>query len=105
MYVAAVDVEKNTVTLTREEALFRREVTVRGLNLIDCESLSEPRRVTAKIRYRHREQPAVAVQTGPDTLRLTFDEPQRAVTNGQAAVLYDGDTVVGGGTIIEDGHL
>ncbi|WP_347130231.1 aminomethyltransferase beta-barrel domain-containing protein, partial [Neglectibacter timonensis] len=45
------------------------------------------------------EQPATVLQTGPDELRVTFDEPQRAVTKGQALVLYEGDTVVGGGTI------
>jgi tRNA-specific 2-thiouridylase len=56
-------------------------------------------RVTAKIRYNQKDRPATAVQTGAGELTLTFDEPQRAVTRGQAAVLYDGDTVVGGGTI------
>ena len=53
----------------------------------------------AKIRYRQAEQWATAVQTGPDELRVEFDEPQRAITPGQAVVLYDGDIVLGGGTI------
>ena len=53
-----------------------------------------------KIRYNQTEQPAVVTQTEEDTLHIVFDEPQRAVTKGQAAVLYDGDTVVGGGTIV-----
>lgn len=61
--------------------------------------IEQPMRVTAKLRYRQKEQPATAVQTDEDTLRIEFDEPQRAVTKGQAVVLYDGDTVVGGGTI------
>ena len=56
-------------------------------------------RVKARVRYRQGEQWATAVQTGPDTLEVEFDEPQRATTRGQAVVLYDGDVVVGGGTI------
>lgn len=56
-------------------------------------------RVRAKLRYRQKEQPATVVQTDDDTLRIEFDEPQRAATKGQAVVLYDGDTIVGGGTI------
>ena len=53
----------------------------------------------AKIRYRHREQDALAYPLPGGGVRLVFDEPQRAVTPGQAAVLYDGDTVLGGGMI------
>ena len=61
--------------------------------------LSEPKRVTAKIRYRHKEQPAIAWQTPDGILHVKFDEPQRAITKGQAVVMYDGDEVVGGGVI------
>ncbi len=99
MYVCRIDVENNRVVLGRGAALYSDSLTAEGLNLIDCETLETPRRVKARVRYRQPEQWATAVQTGPDTLRLTFDEPQRAVTPGQAVVLYDGDTVVGGGTI------
>ena len=59
------------------EELFARRLRARGLNLIDRESLEEPLEVTAKIRYGQREQPAIAVQTGPDTLEVVFREPQR----------------------------
>ena len=55
----------------------------------------------AKVRYRQKEQPAEAVQIGPGALRVTFREPQRAITKGQAVVLYQGDVVVGGGVIAE----
>ena len=66
------------------------------------ETLSAPLRVRAKTRSRQREQEAVLYpSTQDDTVRLVFDEPQRAVTPGQAAVFYDGDIVVGGGTIVE----
>ena len=56
-------------------------------------------RVKAKVRYSQPEQWSTAVQVGEDKIKLVFDEPQRAITQGQALVMYDGDTVVGGGTI------
>ena len=67
--------------------------------VISCDSLEEPVRVQAKIRYRHPAQPATAWMTPDGTLHVEFDEPQRAITCGQAVVLYDGDVVVGGGRI------
>ena len=66
--------------------------------------IEKPLRVKAKVRYRQEEQPATVEQVGPETLRVVFDEPQRAITKGQAVVLYQGDTVVGGGTIGEMGE-
>ncbi len=99
MYVCRVDPARNRVVLGRQEDLFSRTLHARDLNLIACDELTAPLRVRAKIRYRQPEQPALAQQVGPDELLLTFDGPQRAVTPGQAVVLYDGDTVVGGGTI------
>ncbi len=100
LYVKAVDPKTNTVTLCGEEGLYSTEVTAKNINLIACEQINTPRRVTAKVRYRQAEQPATAVQTDEDTLKITFDTPQRAVTAGQAVVLYDGDVVLGGGTIV-----
>ena len=70
-----------------------------GVDSSAAAGLPAPRRVQAKIRYRQTEQWATAVQTGPDELRVEFDEPQRAITPGQAVVLYDGEIVLGGGTI------
>ena len=99
MYVCGIDTARNEVVLGKHEELFSRELTARDINLISREMISGPLRVKAKVRYRHAEQPATVLQTGPDELRVTFDEPQRAVTKGQALVLYEGDTVVGGGTI------
>ena len=100
MFVKELDVENNQVVLAKAEELFSREVVARDINLIAAESLEKPWRVKARIRYRQQEQPATVVQTGPDELHVTFDQPQRAVTPGQALVLYDGDTVVGGGKIV-----
>ena len=99
MYVCGIDPEKNQVTLAPHEALFSRTVTAHGINLIACERLPGPVRAQVKLRYRHAPQPALLEQTGEDTLQVTFDQPQRAATPGQALVAYDGDTVIGGGVI------
>lgn len=104
MYVCEIDPQADRVVLGRNEDLFTRQLTARDLNLIAAERLSEPVRVRAKVRYRQKEQPATAQQIGPDELLVTFDEPQRAITRGQAVVLYDGDTVIGGGRIVQAGN-
>ena len=99
VYVAAKSVSANTVTLAPDEALFSKSLDAKDINLIACEDLKKPMRVTVKTRYLQTEQKAVAEQTGEDSIHIEFDNPQRAVTSGQAVVLYDGDIVVGGGTI------
>jgi tRNA-specific 2-thiouridylase len=99
LYVAAKSGADNTLTLGPEDALYAKSLSARDLNLIACERLDKPLRVRVKTRYLQREQGAVAEQTGEDAIRIDFDEPQRALTPGQAAVFYDGDTVIGGGTI------
>ena len=99
LYVCKTDPAANTVTLGREEELYSKTLTADNINLIACESIERPMRLSAKIRYGHKEKSATVVQTETDELTVTFDEPQRAVCAGQALVLYDGDTVVGGGTI------
>jgi tRNA-specific 2-thiouridylase len=99
LYVCATDTRTNTVVLGTEENLYAKSLEARDINLIAYEHLDRPLRVRAKLRYRMREQPATAEQTDEDRLRVVFDEPQRAITRGQAVVLYDGDIVVGGGTI------
>ena len=98
LYVCGIDVEQNRVILGESSDLFDASLTADDVNLISVPSLPSPVRVTAKIRYRHLEQPASAWMEG-DILHVKFDQPQRAITCGQAVVLYQGDTVVGGGTI------
>ena len=100
MYVVQKDLAQNRVVLGFNEDLFSREVTVRDINLSACDRLERPEHLAVKIRYNQTEQPATVTQTDENTLHIVFDAPQRAVTKGQAAVLYDGDTVVGGGTIV-----
>lgn len=99
MYVCAINPSDNTVTLGTESELRSQTVTAREINLISVPYLTGPLRVKAKIRYQQTEQWATVTQPDEDTLQVEFDEPQRAVTRGQSVVLYDGDTVVGGGTI------
>lgn len=100
MYVVEVNPEKNTVVIGENEDLFSSSVTAKRINLISAADMYTPMRVKAKVRYRQAEQWATAVQVDEDTLKIEFDEPQRAVTKGQAVVMYDGDVVVGGGTIV-----
>ena len=100
MFVKELDVGKNQVVLAKAEELFSQTAVAQDINLISVESIPRPLRVKAKVRYRQQEQPATVLQTGPDQLTVTFDTPQRAVTPGQSLVLYDGDTVVGGGKIV-----
>lgn len=98
-YVCKKDVIANTVTLGGNEDLFSRELTATDINLIAIEHLDAPMRVEAKIRYGALPAPATAEQIAPDRLRVVFDQPQRAITSGQSVVLYQGDTVIGGGII------
>lgn len=100
LYVSDINVNDNTVTLGTNAELYSDTVYANDINLISVAEIKEPMRVKAKIRYRQTEQPATVIQTNNDTIRVIFDNPQRAVTKGQAVVLYDGSTVVGGGTII-----
>ncbi len=99
MYVLKKNTADNTVTLCDNEELFSRELYAGNINLISVESITEPMRVKAKVRYKHTEQWATVTQVSEDRLHVVFDEPQRAIAKGQALVLYDGDIVVGGGTI------
>lgn len=100
VYVCGKNMEKNTVTVGPESALFTRTVWAGDMNWIALETLAEPIRVKAKTRYRQVEQWATVCPEADGKIRLEFDEPQRAVTPGQALVIYDGDVVVGGGTIL-----
>ena len=100
LYVAAKSVANNTVTLGPDSSLYRKSLIARDINLIACARIDKQLRITVKTRYLQAEQPAIAEQTGEDELCITFDSPQRAITPGQAAVMYDGDIVIGGGTIM-----
>ena len=99
VYVCAKDMARNTVTVGPNEALFSRTLRANDWNWIAFPDLTAPLQVKAKSRSRMTEQPATVYPEGNGFARVEFDEPQRAITPGQAVVLYDGDLVIGGGTI------
>ena len=101
VYVCAKDMERNTVTVGPNEALYSTSLLADDWNWFPFAELAKPIHVTAKARYNQPPQPATVYPEENGTARVVFDAPQRALTPGQAVVLYDGDMVVGGGTIIK----
>lgn len=99
LYVCEKDLANNRVMLCPNEELYSRTLTARDVNLIAVAQIDRPMRVLAKVRYQQAAQWATVEQTDETHFRLQFDEGQRAVAKGQAVVLYDGDYVIGGGTI------
>ena len=98
-YVVSKDAETNIVVLGANDELFSTHLEAEDVNLISVASLDAPMRVKAKIRYRQRETDATITPLPDGNVAVDFDAPQRAVTPGQTVVFYDGDIVVGGGTI------
>lgn len=101
VYVCAKDMARNTVTVGPNEALFSTTLLANDWNWIPFPTLSAPMKVSAKARYNQPPQPATVYPMDHGFARVEFEQPQRALTPGQAVVLYDGDLVVGGGTITE----
>ena len=101
VYVCGKDMAANTVTVSDNEALFSTTLLANDWNFIAFESLNAPLRCTAKARSRMTEQLCTVYPEENGLCRVIFDEAQRALTPGQAVVLYDGEIVLGGGTIRE----
>jgi tRNA-uridine 2-sulfurtransferase len=99
LYVVGIDATEKTVTVGPKEALERDGLTASGVNWIAGVAPPAGTRVTAQIRYRHREAAASIEPLDGNRVRVAFDQPQSAVAPGQAVVMYDGDSVVGGGWI------
>lgn len=99
LYVLGKDASANRLVVGFKDELLSSGVVACDVNLISGGVLEGPRKVQVKTHYRQRPVLATAEQTGPDELTVTFEEPQRAAAPGQAAVLYEGDVVLGGGTI------
>lgn len=102
VFVTEIRPDTDEVVLGTGEDVFTRQLTADTLNCMAAEHFERGQRVMAKIRYNHEGSPAVIADVRGDRLLLTFDEPVRAVTPGQAVVLYEGENVLGGGTIVKD---
>jgi len=100
LYVIQIKGDAGQVVVGNSEDLYSRSLHVKRMNLIAVADVLQPMRVAVKIRHRHEPAAATLEKSGDDELVVTFDQPQRAITPGQAAVFYDGDIVVGGGWII-----
>ncbi len=101
-FVIEIRPETNEVVIGTNEDSMSHFVRANQLNFMSIEDLTEPMRVFAKIRYNHKGAWCTIEKTGQDEVLCTFEEKQRAITPGQAVVFYDGDYVLGGGTIIGD---
>lgn len=99
MYVADKNVKDNTVTLCTNEELFSAELIADDFNWLIPNPAKEIK-CSARVRYNMKEQSATVYTLENGNVKIVFDAPQRAITRGQAAVLYDGETVLGGGTIL-----
>lgn len=99
MYVYSIDAEKNEVVLCENDALFQKTVYADKLNFMGIEKIEDGMRLQGKIRYHHNKAWCTVYMKNESELMCVFDEPQRAVTPGQALVLYDGEYVACGGTI------
>lgn len=100
MYVVALEPKTKRVIVGEDGELRRATCDVRDVNWVSIAEPAQPVRAAVKVRHRHEPAPATVESLAAGGARVSFDEPQRAVTPGQAAVFYDGDTVLGGGTII-----
>lgn len=101
LYVVAIDPQRDAVIVGPHEALFDRSLLAEEMNWIAIDELRGELRVSAKVRYRSDAAPAVIGPADTGLVRADFEEPQRAITPGQAVVFYEDDTVVGGGTIVK----
>ena len=99
LYVLQIKGNANQVVVGNSDDLYSPTLRARRVNLISVDDLRQPMRVIVKIRHRHEGASASVEKIGDDEVLVTFDQPQRAITPGQAAVFYDGDVVVGGGWI------
>ena len=99
LYVLQINGDTRQVIVGPDEGLYHATLLASRINLISIPELREPMRTAVKIRHRHEPAPATIQTSGSDRIQVTFDQPQRAITPGQAAVFYDGDVVIGGGWI------
>lgn len=99
LYVVNINAAKNQVVVGQQDELLTSEFTAAGINWVAFDRPDEPVRAEVRVRYRHQPATATIVPIANNRVRVSFDEPQRAITPGQATVFYRGDEVVGGGWI------
>ena len=99
VYVTGIESETNTIRIGRDSDLMHRRLVAKNLNFVSVESIREPLRVTARVRYKDTAASATVFPEGDNSIRVVFDEPKRAITPGQSVVLYDGEDLVAGGVI------
>ena len=104
LYVTAIEPELNTIIVGTKEQTYGTELVAGDLNWIAIPVPEHPMTVKARVRYRHTEAEATLTPQDNNTIHVKFAEPQMAITPGQAVVFYDGDTVIGGGTIMRQGR-
>jgi tRNA-specific 2-thiouridylase len=102
LYVLKVDSQTNRVTVGYDDELLSDDFTAAGVNWIALDNPTETVRAEVRVRYRHTAAPATITPISSGRVRVNFDEPQRAITPGQATVFYRGDEVLGGGWIVKD---
>lgn len=100
VFVVKINAEDNTVVLGNENELLNNTLIAKDVNFISIDKLENPMKCKARTRYKQAEQPCTISQNTNGTVTVLFDSPQRAFTPGQAVVFYDGDIVIGGGTIL-----
>jgi tRNA-specific 2-thiouridylase len=104
LYVTSIEAQGNTITVGTRKQTYGTELIADNLNWIAIPQPTHPLEVKAKVRYRHPEAEAKVIPRDDYTVYVKFTEPQMAITPGQAVVFYDGDTIIGGGTISKQGR-
>jgi tRNA-specific 2-thiouridylase len=99
LYVVKIDVPRNRLVVGKREDLLSRSLNATGVNWLSMARPDRPVRAKVRVRYRSADAAATITPTGGGSVRVDFDEPQPAITPGQATVFYNGDVVLGGGWI------